>query len=127
MHPGRCVRERVTRRPLLFLLPSYLAPIMSRGVPLHRPQPSYRNQSEKLARGEKLEFEDEEGYIDTEKLGAQQALQALPEQLQKLREVLWDVRNELRLIRNLKEIEVLISEDRKKDYEAKRSASGRRA
>ena len=74
-----------------------------------------------------MEFEDEEGYIDTEKLGAQQALQALPEQLQKLREVLWDVRNELRLIRNLKEIEVLISEDRKKDYEAKRSASGRRA
>jgi hypothetical protein len=66
-------------------------------------------------------LEDEEGYVDMDRLGAQQALQALPEQLQNLRGVLWDIHNELRLIRNLKEIEVLTSEDRKKDYEARRS------
>jgi hypothetical protein len=69
-------------------------------------------------------LEDEEGYIDTDRLGAQEALQALPEQLQNLREVLRDIRNELHLIRSLKEIEVLTSEDRKKDYEAKCSAAG---
>jgi hypothetical protein len=66
-------------------------------------------------------LEDEERYVDMDRLGAQQALQALPEQLQNLRGVLWDIHNELRLIRNLKEIEVLTSEDRKKDYEARRS------
>jgi hypothetical protein len=73
--------------------------------------------------GEKLE--DDEGYIDAERLGAQQAVQALPEQVQQLRQVTMDVLAELRLIRYLKEIELLVSEDQKKEYETKRHSPGR--
>jgi hypothetical protein len=70
-------------------------------------------------------LEDDEGYIDAERLGAQQAVQALPEQVQQLRQVTTDVLAELRLIRYLKEIEVLVSEDQKKEYETKRHSPGR--
>lgn len=64
--------------------------------------------------------DEDEGVIDVGRIAAQQALEALPEQLAELRTILRGIFVELRLLRYLKEIEVLVSEDRRKEYEKKK-------
>lgn len=68
-------------------------------------------------------FDEEEGEIDLDALATQQAAEAFPEQLEALRKVLLGIFSELRLLRYLKEIEVLVSDDRKKQYETKRRSA----
>ncbi len=65
---------------------------------------------------------DDEGEVDLDSIAAQQAAISTPGELTEMRAVLSRILKELRLLRYLKEIEVLMSDDKKKQYEDKKRA-----
>jgi hypothetical protein len=67
-----------------------------------------------------LGFDDEEGEVDLGSIAAQQATEATPGELMETRMALLGILKELRMLRYLREIEVLVSDDKKKQYEDKK-------